>query len=165
MSHLDFEIVSDFELRISSLSYINSTNSYVRIYKPFMQNKPNFRNDKMSANLFTTRVYEENGHSGHQKTKPIQTQFNPIQSQFNPKQSQFKPNQSQFFQSQTGQIPKQIIWSHNVSGPFEYLSGQYLHIMDSLLILLVGENTSQLFLKGELFFRKKGILAHYFRGR
>ena len=36
-----------------------------------LTNKPNFRNDKMSANLFTTKDYEENGHSGHQKTNPI----------------------------------------------------------------------------------------------
>ncbi len=84
MSHLDFDIpdmeftldVSSLaflsgDIRISSLGYINSTNSYVRIYKPFMQNKANFRNDQMCANLFTTRDYEENGHSGHQKTNPI----------------------------------------------------------------------------------------------
>ncbi len=73
--------------RLFTNDYQISTKDYVRIYKLFMQNKPNFGNDKMSANLFTTRDYEENGHSGHQKTKPIQTQFKP-------KQTQFKPNLS-----------------------------------------------------------------------
>ena len=60
---------------------IQSTNSYVRIYKLFMQNKANVRNDKMSANTFTTKNYEENDDFRHEKTKPKQTQFNPIQSQ------------------------------------------------------------------------------------
>jgi hypothetical protein len=60
--------------------------------RPFMQNKPNFRNDVMSVNIFITRIYEENGHSGRQKTNPIQTQLKPKQTQFNPIQSQFKPN-------------------------------------------------------------------------
>ena len=68
--------------------------TYFQIHS-ILTNKPNFRNDQMSANIFTTRHYEENGHSGHQKTKPIQTQFNPKQTQLKPIQSQNKPNQSQ----------------------------------------------------------------------
>ena len=47
--NLDFDIVSDFDacpeqgrrIWISSLCYINSTNSYVRIYKQIMQNEAN----------------------------------------------------------------------------------------------------------------------------
>ena len=39
---LGFGFVSDFELRISSLCFLNSTNSFVRIYKQIMQNEPNF---------------------------------------------------------------------------------------------------------------------------
>ncbi|MCP4607244.1 MAG: hypothetical protein GY845_00825 [Planctomycetes bacterium] len=46
-----------------------------------MQNKPNFGNNKMIASPFNTTNYEENGHSDHQKTNPIQTQFKPIQTQ------------------------------------------------------------------------------------
>ena len=34
--------ISDFDIRISSLCYINSTKTYVRIYKQFMHNEPNF---------------------------------------------------------------------------------------------------------------------------
>ncbi|MBC8471063.1 MAG: hypothetical protein H8D56_16450 [Planctomycetes bacterium] len=60
-----------------------------------MQNKPNLRNDKMSANLFTTRDYEENDHSGHQKTKPIQTQFKANKAKNKANLSQNKPNLSQ----------------------------------------------------------------------
>ncbi len=51
--------------------------TYSQIHS-IMQNKPNLRNDKMSANLLTTKDYEENDHSGHEKTKPIQTQTKPI---------------------------------------------------------------------------------------
>ncbi len=51
--------------------YQISTNSYVRIYKLFMQNKANFENDKMSVNLITAKDYEEYDDSGHEKTKQI----------------------------------------------------------------------------------------------
>ena len=116
----------------------------------------------MNINLDMTSYYKILYRSSEQKTNPIQTQLKPKQTQFKPIQTQFKPNQTQFFQRQTGPITEQIIWSHNVSGPFEHLSGQYLHLMDSVLILLVEENTSQLFLQGRLFFRKKRHLAHKF---
>ena len=96
MSHLDLDIVSDFDIRISSLCYINSTNSYVRIYKQIMQNKPNFRNDKMNTTLDMTSNYKILSLRRGQKTKPIQ-------SQFKPNLTQNKPNLSQF-QSQTNPI-------------------------------------------------------------
>ena len=63
------------DIRISSLGYINSTNSYVRIYKPFMQNKPNLRNDKMNITIDMTSKYENLSAGSGQKTKPIQTQL------------------------------------------------------------------------------------------
>ena len=59
---------------------IISTNSYVRIYKPFMQNKPNFPYYSPENDDFTKKQTQ---------LKPIQSQFNPIQSQFKPKQTQF----------------------------------------------------------------------------
>ena len=78
---------------------INSTNSYVRIYKLFMQNKANFRNDKMNITFDMTSNYKILSCQRGQKTNPIQTQFKPNQSQFwakikgaKPKQSQFKAN-------------------------------------------------------------------------
>ena len=52
-----------------------------------MQNKPNFRNDKMSITIDMTSNYENFPAGSGQKTKPIQTQFKP-------KQTQFKPNLS-----------------------------------------------------------------------
>ena len=60
--------------------------------RSILTNKANFEDGQMIANLITIKVYEENGHSGHQKTNPIQTQLKPKQTQFNPKQTQFKPN-------------------------------------------------------------------------
>ena len=65
--------------------------------RSILTNKANFEDGQMIANLITIKVYEENGHSGHQKTNPIQTQLKPKQTQFNPIQTQFKANQSQFF--------------------------------------------------------------------
>ncbi|MBW7992772.1 MAG: hypothetical protein FVQ84_22520 [Planctomycetes bacterium] len=76
--HLSSLFINDYQI---------STNSYVRIYKAFMQNKANLRNDIVSVSLYATEIYEENGHSGHQKTKPIQTQFNPKQTQSKPIQA------------------------------------------------------------------------------
>ena len=60
-----------------------------------MQNKPNFRNDKMNITADMTNNYKILSRSPGEKTKPIQTQFNPIQSQLKPKQTQFNPIQSQ----------------------------------------------------------------------
>ena len=56
-----------------------------------MQNKPNFRNDKMSANLFNTKDYEGNDDFKHEKTNPIQSQFKPNLTQNKPNLTQFKP--------------------------------------------------------------------------
>ncbi len=87
LSHLDFDIVStvtcapgrcpaeDFDIRISSLCYINSTNSYVRNYQRIMQNKPNFQKSQMNISYVKTTNYE-------QKTM----------NYANNKQTQFKPN-------------------------------------------------------------------------
>jgi len=62
LSHLDFNIVSNFDIRTSSLGLIISTNSYVRIYKLFMQSKANFM------------------------------RFSSENADFTKKQTQFKPN-------------------------------------------------------------------------
>ena len=62
--------------------------TYFQIHS-IMQNKPNLRNDKMSANLLTIKDYEENDDSNHEKTKPIQSQFKPNLSQNKPNS---KPN-------------------------------------------------------------------------
>ena len=93
LGNLDFEFVlwslpsigahllpcrGDFDIRISSLGYINSTNSYVRIYKHFYAKQSQFY-----AFIAPKRRF-------HEKTNPIQTQFNPKQTQLNPKQTQFK---------------------------------------------------------------------------
>jgi hypothetical protein len=75
-----------------------------------MQNKPNFRDDRMNINIDMTRQYGILPRSKGQKTNPIQTQLKPKQTQFkpnkaknkpnsNPIQTQTKPIQSQFYQS------------------------------------------------------------------
>jgi hypothetical protein len=98
LSHLDFDIPNmEFtldvssraflsgELRISSLCYINSTNSYVRIYKQIMQNKPKVKYAKINVSSFVTSNYAHVGHlviqTNKAKTNPIKAKTNPIQSQ------------------------------------------------------------------------------------
>jgi len=76
--------------------YIISTKDYVRIYKLFMQNKPNLRNDKMNITIDMITNYKNLSAGSGVKTKPIQTQFKPIQTQTKPKQTQTKPKQTQF---------------------------------------------------------------------
>jgi hypothetical protein len=76
------------------------TKDYVRIYKLFMQNKPNFRNNKMNINTFATMRYGKldtlDGRKNKPNSNPIKPKTKPIQTQFNPKQTQFKANQTQF---------------------------------------------------------------------
>ena len=72
--------------------YQISTNSYVRIYKLFMQNKPNLRNDKMNITLGMASNYKISSRWTGQKTKPIQTQFKANKAKNKPNLSQNKAN-------------------------------------------------------------------------
>ena len=44
-------------------------------FDQIMQNKPNFKNDKMTINYYTKTNYKEKTHSRQRKNKPNQTQF------------------------------------------------------------------------------------------
>jgi len=57
-----------------------------------MQNKANFRNDKMNITLDMTSKYEILEAWRGQKTKPIQTQLKPKQTQFKANKAKNKPN-------------------------------------------------------------------------
>ena len=116
MSHIDFDILNmEFtldccslaflsgDIRISSLCYINSTNSYVRIYKQIMQNKPNFLHFSLE-------------NEGYAKK----------QSQFKPKQSQFWPITG-FGKSKTKPIP-----SKAKTNDFTWITGLII-ILERLL--------------------------------
>ena len=80
---LKYEIHDTLHAKRYPLYAIISTNSYVRIYKQIMQNKPNFMRFSPENADFTKKQTQ---------LKPIQTQLKPIQSQFNPIQSQNKAN-------------------------------------------------------------------------
>jgi len=56
-----------------------------------MQNKPNFRNDKMNTTIDMTSNYKNLPRWRGQKTKPIQTQFKPNLSQNKPNSNPIKP--------------------------------------------------------------------------
>ncbi len=72
---LEFGFVSDFDIRISSLCYINSTNSYVRIYNQIMQNKPNVKDAIINVNSLLTTDYENKSNWTLGENKP---NSNPI---------------------------------------------------------------------------------------
>jgi len=57
-----------------------------------MQNKANFRNDKMNLSLDMTSNYKILSRWRGQKTKPIQTQFKANLSQNKPNLTQYKAN-------------------------------------------------------------------------
>ncbi|MBW7989061.1 MAG: hypothetical protein FVQ84_03450 [Planctomycetes bacterium] len=75
------------------------TKEYVRIYKLFMQNKPNLGNDKMNINTFIAMRYANlnawRGCKNKPNSKPIKPKTKPIQTQLKPKQTQFKANWSE----------------------------------------------------------------------
>ncbi|MBC8472570.1 MAG: hypothetical protein H8D56_24160 [Planctomycetes bacterium] len=93
MSHLDLEFMSiNYPTTAHFRHFRHSFNYNIFPDTQIMQNKPNLRNDKMSANLFTIKDYENFDDSGHEKTKPIQSQFKPNQSQFKANLTQNKAN-------------------------------------------------------------------------
>jgi hypothetical protein len=57
-----------------------------------MQNKANFRNDKMNITIDMTSNYMIESAGSGQKTNPIQTQSKPKQTQFKPNKAKNKPN-------------------------------------------------------------------------
>ena len=93
---LESQITNNHSSLIDNQSKRHSFNYNIFPDTLFMQNKANFRNDKMNITLDMTSKYEILSAGSGQKTKPIQTQLKPIQSQFNPIQSQLKPKQIQF---------------------------------------------------------------------
>jgi len=72
LGHFDFEIVSDFDIRISDFNHSGC----------FMQNKPNLPDARMNVTSFYTVDYENERLRRTGKTKPIQSQSKPIQTQF-----------------------------------------------------------------------------------
>jgi len=72
LGHFDFEIVSDFDIRISDFNHSGC----------FMQNKPNFLNAQMNLTSVITKDYQNTHLLEHPKTNPIQSQYkantNPI---------------------------------------------------------------------------------------
>ncbi len=72
LGHFDFEIVSDFDIRISDFNHSGC----------FMQNKPNLPAPQMNVTSFYTKDYENERLCRCVKTNPIQTQYkantNPI---------------------------------------------------------------------------------------
>jgi len=65
LGHLDSDIVSDLDIRISDFNHSGC----------FMQNKPNFLNAQMNVSSVLTKDYENKRLCRRGKNKPNQTQF------------------------------------------------------------------------------------------
>ena len=62
LGHFDFEIVSDFDIRISYFAGLGLL-QLSRVFDKstfFMQNKPNFKKSQMNVNKVLTKDYEKN---------------------------------------------------------------------------------------------------------
>ena len=102
LGHLDFDIVSNFVLRISyfaSLGIFTLVERALQI-RPFMQNKPNLPKAQMNLSTVLTKNYEQitmnNELKNKPNTKPIKANTKPIIANKMPKQTQYKAKQSQF---------------------------------------------------------------------
>jgi len=90
LGHLDFEIVSDFDIRISDFASFGPSTTVENPLQisSFMQNKANFRKVKFYVNKEMPKDYENKtlGERGKNKanSKPIKANSNPIRTQTNP---------------------------------------------------------------------------------
>jgi hypothetical protein len=77
LGHLDFDIVSDLDIRISDFASLAPLHLSRNLYKSalFMQNKPNFLKSQMNVNDVLTKDYEKRTLGERGKNKPNQTQF------------------------------------------------------------------------------------------
>ncbi|MHC4462111.1 MAG: hypothetical protein ACYS30_11885 [Planctomycetota bacterium] len=82
--HLDFDIVSDLELRISDFASLGIFTLVKRPLQiaPFMQNKPNFLESQMNVTVDITVDYENKHNWTLGENKPNQTQFQTGQGEF-----------------------------------------------------------------------------------
>jgi hypothetical protein len=83
LCHLDFDIVSDLELRISDFASLGALHLSRKLYKSplFVQNKPNFQKSQMNVNAVITKDYRKTTLSQSKKTNPIQSQFPKSQNE------------------------------------------------------------------------------------
>jgi hypothetical protein len=104
---IDYEYQHTDRLRASPNNRVVTRPSNIEgiyeIINYYMQNKPNFRNAKMSITSALTKDYENIPPIRKCKNKPNQTQFQPKnepnkpnRTQFQPKNEANKPNQTQF---------------------------------------------------------------------
>ena len=75
--------------RLLLTNEIRSTNSYVRNYKLFLQNKANFQKSQVNISDLLIREYEQMDTWSNRKNK---ANANPIQSQNRPNSNPNKPN-------------------------------------------------------------------------
>jgi hypothetical protein len=77
LGHLDFDIVSHFELRISDFARLGISTLVERAlqFSPFMQNEPNFHMPRMNVKQVLTKHYENRTLGERGKNEPNRTQF------------------------------------------------------------------------------------------
>ena len=118
MSNLDFDIVSDFDIRVSSLwRTFYTTVENVRQINLFMQNKPNFPHFSLENEDFAKKQTQFKPN-----TNPIKANFGPISRVANPNKANSNPNKldSSLF-APTFRI-RSILWGYTQScknGPLQ----------------------------------------------
>jgi len=78
---------------------------------PFMQNKPNFENDKMNINFDMTSIYKILFRSPGQKNKP---NSNPIKPKTNPIKANSKPIKANLSKGQKEEFLNHSTFSTNI---------------------------------------------------
>jgi len=94
----------------------------------YMQNKPNFQNNKMNINSAIAKAYENKYDWTLGENKPNQSQFKPKNESNKPKQTQFqprneanKPNQTQSQKGHRSRMPlKEICYFEEYGRKFSY---------------------------------------------
>ena len=79
LGHLDFDIVSNFELRISYFASLVALHLSRTLYKSalFMQNKPNFRKSQMNVSILLQTAYENKRNWTIGQSKPNSNPIKP----------------------------------------------------------------------------------------
>ncbi len=101
LGHLDFDIVSDFNIRISDFASLGPLHLSRTLYKSHLLCKTNpiLIRAKINLTLYIKKVYGNFTYlrtmKNEPKTNPIKANTNPIKANIMPKQTQYEPNQTQ----------------------------------------------------------------------
>ena len=119
----------------------HSSNYNIFPDKQIMQNKANFRNDKIDINSFAISKYEILSAWWGQKTNPIQTQLKPKQTQFKANKAKNKANSNpilkpligpKLLQAQSAKMAQKLTSSNHQNNTREKYNSLSINMLNSL---------------------------------